>query len=222
MGSRLNVLPLHRPPTKPTTCRTQGVTLTGFAPSKLPLGEIRQFEIVEEQVDKFIAAQNEPERIFTVAFTRLGRSSAAFSSRTRQHVTFDELLVAGKHHVAGAAFAAKARFARPVERDADLAAFQDILDVAVLRRFLDGALNQRLGPTQEALAVLKALAARIQAPIDDVHSHPCICLSRLASPACTIRRGGEPDARYSRVPPCARQTRRASFRYRRPFSSQTR
>src|SRR5437899_12928520 len=55
-----------------------------------------------------------------------------------------------------------------------------------------------------------------------VVSHPCICLSRLASPACTIRRGGEPDARYSRVPPCARQTRCASFRYRRPFSSQTR
>ena len=48
-----------------------------FGFSKLPLGEIRQFEIVEEQIDKFIAAQNEPERIFTVAFTRLGRSSAA-------------------------------------------------------------------------------------------------------------------------------------------------
>jgi hypothetical protein len=36
---------------------------------------------------------------------------------------------------------------------------------------------------------IKAFAARIQAPIDDVHSHPCICLSRLAAPACTIRRG---------------------------------
>ena len=35
-------------------------------------------------------------RIFAVAVTRLGRSSAAFSSRTRQYVTFDELLVAGK------------------------------------------------------------------------------------------------------------------------------
>ena len=32
-----------------------------FGFSKLPLGEIRQFEIVEEQVDKFIAAQNEPD-----------------------------------------------------------------------------------------------------------------------------------------------------------------
>src|SRR6266571_678700 len=170
---------------------------------------------------KFIAAQNEPECIFAVAFTRPGGFSAAFAG-TRKHVTFDEFLVTGKHHVARSAFAAKARFIHPVEWDADLAAFQDIPDVAVLRGLLDGALNQRLGTTQEALAVFKAFAARIQAPIDDVHSHACICLSRLASPACTIRRGGEPDARYSRVPPCARQTRRASFRYRRPFSSQTR
>jgi hypothetical protein len=61
-------------------------------------------------------------------------------------------------------------------------------------------LKQCLGPTQEALAVLKAFATRIQAPIDDVHSHPCIrLLSRLASRACTIRRAGEPDARYNHV-----------------------
>jgi len=38
----------------------------------------------------------------------------------------------GKHHVARAAFAAKARFVHAVEWNADLAAFQHILDVAVL------------------------------------------------------------------------------------------
>src|SRR5216683_6737763 len=49
MGSRLNVLPLHHPPTKPTTCRTHGVTLTGLAPRAKgfdcppePLAELRQ------------------------------------------------------------------------------------------------------------------------------------------------------------------------------------
>jgi hypothetical protein len=35
-------------------------------------------------------------------------------------------------------------------------------------------LDQRLGATQKPLAVLKAFAARIQAPIDDVHGHPRI------------------------------------------------
>ena len=50
---------------------------------------------------------------------------------TRKHVAFDELLVSGKHHVTRAAFAAEARLIHPVEWDADLAAFQHILDVAV-------------------------------------------------------------------------------------------
>ena len=57
----------------------------------------------------------------------------------------------------------------PVERNADLAALQDILDVAALGGFLDGALNQRLGTAQETLAVFQALAAWIQTPIDDEH-----------------------------------------------------
>src|SRR5712664_3136966 len=81
-------------------------------------------------------------------------SFSAALARTRKYVAFDELLVSGKHHVARAAFAAKARLIHPVEWDADLAALQDIPNVAVLRGLLDGALNQRLGTTQEALAVL--------------------------------------------------------------------
>jgi hypothetical protein len=50
----------------------------------------------------------------------------------------------GKHHVACAALAAKARLIHPVEWNADLAAFQDNPDVAVLQEFLDCALNPRL------------------------------------------------------------------------------
>src|SRR6202043_688678 len=139
------------------------------------------------------------------------------------YVAFDKLLVTGKHHVAGTAFATKAWLIHPVERDADLAAFQDILDGAVLGGFLGCTLNQRLGATQETLAVLEALAARIQTPIDDEHGPACIrLLSRLVSPSCTIRRAGEPDARYNRARPSARQIRRASFRSRRPFWSRTR
>jgi hypothetical protein len=45
-----------------------------------------------------------------------------------------------------------------------------------------------------------------------MHGHPCICLSlsRLALRPYTIRRAGEPGARYNRAPPSARQTRRAA------------
>ena len=59
----------------------------------------------------------------------------------------------------------------PVERDADLAAFQDILDVPAFRGFLDGTLNQRLGAAQEPLAIFQALRAWIQAPINYEHRH---------------------------------------------------
>ncbi len=98
---------------------------------ELSLGEIRQFEVVEEQIDEFIAAQHEPEGVLAVAFAGPGSFLPAFAG-ARQNVAFDEFLVAGQHHVACAAFASKARFIHPVERDRDLAAFQDILDVAAL------------------------------------------------------------------------------------------
>ncbi len=153
-----------------------------FRFGKLSLGKIRQFEIVKEQVDEFIAAQNKPERILAVALSRLGRLAPAFAG-TRQHVAFDELLVAGKHHVAGAALAAKTRLIHAVERNADLAAFQNVLDVAILRGFLDGASNQRLGAAQKTLAVFETLATRIQTPINDVHGRP----RSRPQPACFTR-----------------------------------
>jgi len=59
----------------------------------------------------------------------------------------------------------------PIQRDRDLAAFQDILDVPAFGGFLHGALNQRLGAAQEPLAVFQALGAWIQSPIDNEHCH---------------------------------------------------
>ena len=87
-----------------------------FRFGKLAFGKIRQFEIVEEKVDKLLAAQNESKRVFAIAFTRLGCLSAALA-RSRQNVALDELLVSGKHHVARAAFAAEARLIHAIEGD---------------------------------------------------------------------------------------------------------
>src|SRR6185312_8024018 len=91
--------------------------------------------------------------------------------RPRKDIAFDELLVSGQHHVARAAFAAKTRLVHAVDRDADLAAFEDILDVPFLRRFLHRPLNQRFCTTQKALAIFQTLAAWIQAAVDDVNGH---------------------------------------------------
>src|SRR3984893_13925982 len=189
---------------------------------QFPLGKVGQLQIVEEQIDEFIPAQHEPKRILAVALARILRFAAATFAGTRQDVAFDELLVSGKHPIARAAFAAKARLVHAVERNRDFAAFQDILDVPVLRRLLDRTLNQRFGTTQEPLTVLETLAAWIQAPIDDVNGHFFIRLNPLVLRAYTTQPADEPDVRCSRVPPSARRTRRASSRYRRPFSSRTR
>jgi hypothetical protein len=61
-----------------------------------------------------------------------------------------------------------------IKRNRNLAALQDILDITALGGFLYGTLNQRLGATQETLAVFQALAARIQTPIDNEHRHQCL------------------------------------------------
>ena len=150
---------------------------------ELALGEIRQFEIVEEQIDELVAGEHEAERVLAVAFARAA-VLARRPGRTRKIVALDELLVPGQHHVARSAFAAETRLVHAVERDSDFAALQDILDVPVLRGLLDGALNQGLGPTQEPLPVLKTLAARIQPPVNDVHGIHC---SHPPQPACFTR-----------------------------------
>src|ERR1700761_3446955 len=112
-----------------------------FRLGQLALGEIGQFEIVEEEVYELVATEDEAERILALAFTGVGGPAAPIGARPRQDIALDELLVTGQHHVTGAAFAVEAWLVHPVQGDADLAAFQDILDVAVLRRLLDGSLN---------------------------------------------------------------------------------
>ena len=172
------------------------------------------------QVDKLVAAQNEAERIFAVALARASALAAA-RVRPRKNIALDELLVSGQHHVARAALAPKARLIHAIDRDTDLAAFQDILDVPVLRRFLHRPLNQRLGPAQEALPILQTLTTRIQAPVDDVNGHVFIRLSQPVLRACTTRPAGGPAARCSRAQPCARRIRHASFPSHRPSSNRT-
>src|SRR5262249_48374873 len=95
------------------------------------LGEIRELEVVAEEIDEFVAAQHEAEGVLAVAFAWTGALRAALPG-ARQIVALDELLVPGQHHVARAAFAAEARLVHAVERDRDLTTLQDVLDIAFL------------------------------------------------------------------------------------------
>src|ERR1700684_2726495 len=46
-----------------------------------PFGKIGQFQIVEEQVEKFLAGQHEAERVFAVAAAAILRTTTAAAAR---------------------------------------------------------------------------------------------------------------------------------------------
>ena len=60
----------------------------------------------------------------------------------------------------------------PLRRQDDFAAFVGVLDAAAAGAFMHRLADLRLGPAHEALAVGQALAARVQAAVNDVHSVP--------------------------------------------------
>src|SRR5262249_29862049 len=146
---------------------------------------------------------HEAERVFAVPLARLARLAAPALVRARKNVALDELLVARKHAVADAAVSpVEPGLIHPVERNADLPALQDVADRAPFRGFSDGPLYQRLGATQEPLTVLEAPAARVQAPIDDVHGLSCIRLSAcMWQPRCRESTSPPPLGRGGRVAP---------------------
>jgi hypothetical protein len=66
-----------------------------------------------------------------------------------------------------------------VERDADLAALQYVVDVTAALQWtrLDGPLQHGvLGSSQKSLAILETFTARVQPPVDDVHVGSCMSI----------------------------------------------
>ncbi len=93
-----------------------------FGLGQAALGEIGQFEIVEEDIEEFLAGEDEAERILALPFARLLGTAAALV-RARQHVAFQELLVAGQDVIVHPAWpAVEARLIHSIEWNADLAA----------------------------------------------------------------------------------------------------
>jgi hypothetical protein len=145
-----------------------------------PLGKVRQFEIVEEKIEEFLAGEGEAERIL-VAFPHAAvpASSPTFGGPWK-NVALHEVFISGEHKVPNAAGPpVESRLVHPVKRDADFSAFQDTADIAALRTLTDGALHQCPSTPEEPLPILEALAARVQAPVDDVHGISGILFSRF-------------------------------------------
>jgi len=105
-----------------------------FRLGKLRFGEIGQLQVVEEQIDEFVAAQNEAKASsLSPVPGALCRPPAAFA-RTRQDVASMNFLLPGSTMSRVPALAAKTWFMHPIEWDRDLAPSQHIPDVPVFRR----------------------------------------------------------------------------------------
>ena len=103
-----------------------------------PLGEVRQFQILEKDVEKFLASKHETETVLAIAFARLFRSPAApvpgglgmMSPSTKALVARQDLIADVRLRPL-----AEARLSQAVNRQGDLAAVEHISDITALQRF---------------------------------------------------------------------------------------
>ena len=161
------------------------------ASTMLALGQVRQFEVFEEQVEELLPRQGEAELVLALAVrAALGAAAAGPASEGGDRVALHDTPCCRAAHVADAAAracveaSARGRRAPGCETSPPSSASRDAARAP--ERLVHGLAHQRFGPAQEALAVGEALAAWVEAAINDVHAawpHQI----RLCQPACFTR-----------------------------------
>src|SRR5262249_11031073 len=139
---------------------------------ELHLDEVRQLQIVEEQVEELFLGQGEGELILTFAVgAALAATASATALRLGDFVADFVALIAGQHVIPLPRVAAEreVRLAQALGTDGDLLRAFGLGDLAGFERVFDRLANLGLGAAQEALAVAKALGLRIETPVDDLH-----------------------------------------------------
>ena len=152
----------------------------------LGLQQIRQFQILEEHVQEFLLGEGEDEFVIALA---VGTSVAAAGLAGRalgDQVAGHEFLVAGRHAVTAAVIAGEAegRLAHGLGADLDPLAAFDLGHPALLHGVAHRLADVGLGAADEALAVAKALAFRVQTAVDDVHGRPLTFLVLTHCDSC--------------------------------------
>ena len=166
---------------------------------QLDLDQVRQLQVVEEQIEELVLGQREGEIVLALAVgTALAAASASAALRFGNLVADLVLLVARQHVVALARVAPEAEggLAQALGADRDLLGALGLGDLARLERILDRLAN--LGLARDAgkrwrLPRLLAFGLRRRSTI-------CICSTRWAMPPAVLR------TRFSaaEVPPAAR------------------
>jgi hypothetical protein len=177
--------------------------LKGDGLLEVGLDEVRKLQLLEQDVEIFIAAEGEAEIVLALAVgAAFAAAPAATTLRLRQLVAGDELLVAGMDVLAGAALAGmvEARLLDALAGDVDHFLGVDISQRPLFdradHRFLDVLAHQ----PDETLPVGVTSAFRVEPPVYNVHTLPLMgtSLSRPCSPAYTTRPGALSAGRCSR------------------------
>ena len=167
-----------------TTCRLFGVPSL-MKPARwlfhlgrlgeLRAGQVRQREVVEEDLHELFLGQVEDEIVLAlagVARLALPLPLPPPPLRPLDAVAAHVLLVARMHDLARAALAvAEHRLADVALRDVDVLALLDVADAAAVDRAPHRLADLLLVAAQEALAVADRLVLARQPPIDDLLKH---------------------------------------------------
>ena len=179
------------------------------------LDQVRKLEVFEKQIEKFIPAQHELERVLRFATVRamFAIPAATCSFRLRELVADHEFLVAVKDSVVLALrqIGPEFRLVDASGRDRHCFAGCRVGDPSFRDTFVDDFLDPRPRTPQEALAVAEARLLRVLATIYEMmHDMRPTSVSQPCSPACTIPRADEPAVLYIRARSSAARNPRAS------------
>ena len=150
---------------------------------QIELHHVGKLEVLEEQVEDFLARQHEAKIVFGLAAASLPSLAATALARLRDAVARRELPCcrAGR----GRAGRCRSAFWKlgslvPFDRHRDGVFGVHVGDLAGPDLIPDGPLQFLARPPQEALAVAEALVLRVEPAIDEVrHGRPFICSGSL-------------------------------------------
>ena len=167
--------------------------------------QARQFQFVQEVVEKFLPRQRELERVLAAAapgappaaagaaaLRLLDPVAAIERARTRQNIVVLAFTVRREARLLGA-----------IDADLDLLTALKLGDAPPRDGIRDRFTHVLAHPLEEPLAIVEAFALRIRPPIDD--DHPVLRLTLTSGRACTIPPRAAPGVPCTRAPSCERR-----------------
>src|SRR5690606_22259618 len=149
--------------------------LEGVAAGEVTLDQVRQFQILEHEIEEFLLGDLEDEVIHAFASVAglPGTTTSAASLWAGDTLAGDELLVAGVNDgLPPAAAVVKHRLVDIASGNADLLAMLHIGDGAASDGFLHRLLDMPTIALQEPLTVHRALVLAVQAAVDHIAHSP--------------------------------------------------